>query len=84
MAKRMVLMLVVAVAVLGGLAYIKYGQVKTAIAMGATHVRVGSALFGHRVPGSRFATGGINRGAQRWRSQTETLPCQITLLPSSP
>jgi membrane fusion protein, multidrug efflux system len=37
MAKRMLLMLVVAVAVLGGLAYIKYGQVKTAIAMGTSY-----------------------------------------------
>ena len=36
MAKRMVLMLVLVVALVGGLGFVKYGQVKAAIAQGAS------------------------------------------------
>ena len=36
MAKRMVLMLVLIIALLGGLGFIKYRQVETAIAMGSS------------------------------------------------
>lgn len=36
MAKRMILMLILVVAILGGLAFLKYRQVETAIAMGAS------------------------------------------------
>ena len=36
MAKRMILMLVVAIAVIAGLGFVKFRQVKAAIAMGAS------------------------------------------------
>ncbi len=45
---------------------------ETAIAMGATHVRVGSALFGHRV-GARAAAAPEDRGAIKSRCWRVTL-----------